>query len=374
MSKMRNTVFYFIHVSALLVAGFLFSTGVISAESSFFKVLPGRVLEYPSDHASHPEFPVEWWYITGHLRNPESEPARGEDALGFQITFFRVGIDNKGGSSRWHSNALLISHSAITDERKGEYCSEEHSERAALDMAGAETQRLHVWVGEQSLQAGKEFWTATFLCRGRRLELNFRPQKPLVLHGDRGYVQKGSEPGDASYYVSYTRMGVSGTLSDDGQSENVTGEAWFDHEIVSSPVGSADIGWDWFALQLNDNSEVMIYRLRDQNGERRDFSRGAYIDEAGRVTEMRSGECELTASDRWQSEISGASYPLTWAIRCHSPKIDISLTVKATRSNQEFAGGSATGKRYWEGRVLVTGTSRARAVTGKGYLEMVNSR
>jgi predicted secreted hydrolase len=371
---MRSRVVDYISVLSLIVVGIFPSLGAISAEADFLKVLPGRILEYPRDHASHPEYPVEWWYITGHLHNTGGESSKAQDVLGFQITFFRVAIESKSGPSRWHSNALLISHSAITDERTGEYCSEEHSERAALGMAGAETDRLHVWVGAQNLKGGEEGWTSTFLCKGRRLELKFKPKKPLVLHGERGYVRKGADPGDASYYVSYTRMSVSGSLIIGNQSESVTGEAWFDHEIVSSSIERGDVGWDWFALQLDDNSEVMIYRLRDKNGERRDFSRGAYIDDAGKVTEIRSEECELTSSDRWQSELSGDSYPLNWIIRCHSPTIDFSLRVKATRPNQEFAGGSATGKRYWEGRVMVTGTSGGRSVTGKGYLEMVNSR
>lgn len=370
---MSSTNVGYINVFTLIVFCQFFLSGTLLAESTWLKVLPGKALEYPKDHASHPEYPVEWWYVTGHLRKSDGDTASGEDALGFQITFFRVGIKSEAGPSRWHSKALLISHSAITDERTGEYCSEEHSERAALGMAGAEQERLHVWVGAQSLEAGEHGWTSTFLCKGRRLELKFHPQKPLVLHGDHGYVQKGAEPGDASYYVSYTRMSVSGTFNYERDSSKVTGEAWFDHEIVSSSVERADIGWDWFALQLSDNSEVMIYRLRDGNGERRDFSRGAYIDEAGNVTEISSKQCELTSTDRWRSETSGASYPLSWTVRCHTPAIDFSLNVTATQPNQEFSGGSATGKRYWEGRVLVRGSSVGRSVTGKGYLEMVNS-
>jgi predicted secreted hydrolase len=241
-------------------------------------------------------------------------------------------------------------------------------------MAGADEKELHVWVGEQTLEAGVDGWKSSFTCKGKRLEVQFYPTKPLVLHGDNGYVQKGVDRGDASYYVSYTRMKVSGDLGDGAESSKVVGEAWFDHEIVSSPVGREEVGWDWFALQLNDNSEVMLYRLRDLKGERKKFSRGAYIDADGKVTELSSERCELTPSDRWRSDVTGASYPLSWVIKCHFAKSSFSLTVRATYPNQEFAGGSATGKRYWEGRVLVTGDFMGRPVTGKGYLEMVNTK
>lgn len=370
---MINRTSEFIKAFILIVVCQYFFAVTVLAESTWLKVLPGKKLEYPRDHGSHPEYPIEWWYITGHLRKSDSDPASSDEALGFQITFFRVGVESPGGPSRWHSQALMISHSAMSDEKKGEYCSEEHSERVALGMAGAEEEHLNVWVGAQNLEDGSEGWTSTFTCKGRTLALKFRPKKSLVLHGDHGYVQKGAESGDASYYVSYTRMNVSGTSSEAGESSNVTGEAWFDHEIVSSSVGRSDIGWDWFALQLSDNTEVMIYRLRDAKGEKRDFSRGAYVDATGNVTEFSAKQCELTAEDRWRSEVSGSSYPLTWRIQCKSAGINFSLSVKATLPNQEFAGGSATGKRYWEGRVVVEGDSMGHSVTGNGYLEMVNS-
>jgi predicted secreted hydrolase len=357
--------------SAFCLLGFV---ATVSAESAWLNVMPGKKLEYPRDHASHPEYPVEWWYITGHLRRTNTDALGSESTLGFQVTFFRVGIKSGEGPSKWHSKALIISHSAITDERAGTYCSEEHSGRAALGMAGADDKRLHVWVGEQSLEEGADGgFKSSFNCKGRKLEVDFNPTKPLVLHGNNGYVQKGIDQGDASYYASYTRMSVSGAISDGADSSKVVGDAWFDHEIVSSAVGRADVGWDWFALQLNDNSEVMIYRLRDAKGERRQFSRGAYVAADGNVTELSPNECELTPKERWRSAVTGASYPLSWAINCHSPGSDFSLNVKATQQNQEFAGGGATGKRYWEGRVLVTGISGGKAVSGSGYLEMVNT-
>ena len=362
-SRMVCMLFYFLLS--------IFSNGI--AEPSWLKVLPGKTLVYPKDHGSHPEYPIEWWYITGHLTKADTLAA-AEDILGFQITFFRVGISSGvDGPSKWHTKALIISHSAITDEKQGTYCSEERSDRAVAGSAGADQEQLHTWVGEQVLETKADGFKATFSCKGRKLTLELQPSKPLVLHGDRGYVQKGISEGDASYYVSYSRMKVIGTIGSGDDLSKVTGEGWFDHEIVSSPVEKDDVGWDWFALQLSDNSEIMIYRLRDRSGQRAQFSRGAYIDTLGKVTELKSDECELVGSKVWRSKGTGASYPLLWSVKCHSNQTNFSLTIKATLPDQEFSGGSATGKRYWEGRVKVSGNSKGQAISGSGYLEMVNT-
>jgi predicted secreted hydrolase len=367
---------------------FSFFNTTTQAENLFQHVIPGRILNYPVDHGSHPEFPIEWWYITGYLEKKENQEPNLLK-MGFQITFFRAGIKKKSDSSKteispWHSDSVLIAHTAITDELKMTYCSSELSERTVVDIAETKTKMLSVQLRSATLREVGSTFEASFKCKNHHLKLVFTPEKPLVLHGDQGYVAKGPEKGNASYYVSYPRMSVKGvssvfaenteSMSKEPVSKNsavVTGSAWFDHEIVSAPVDQKDIGWDWFALQFSDNSELMVYQLRNPDGSKSPYSRGTYITTSGDKINLGAKDCVLKRKKTWTSPKTATKYTIGWQIRCNSEQLKSDVEVAATLPEQEFLAGNATGKRYWEGRVKSVGTLNDVKVTGNGYLEMV---
>jgi predicted secreted hydrolase len=345
-------------------------------------VVPGRQLQYPQDHGSHPEFPIEWWYVTGHLR--DKTHAQGADyQYGFQITFFRAGTKgsqqeavNDSPKSLWRTRDLIISHIAITDEQGKEYCSQESTSRLSeLTKAESATEKLLVRQRGNHLVFDGDRMNASVRCKDKTLKVSLLPEKPLVLHGDNGYVKKGAVEGDASYYVSYTRMAVDAELSGQGEvRRSLVGSAWYDHEIVSSPVARNDVGWDWFALQLSNGNDIMLYQLREPDGTVSPFSRGAVIDRAGNATALSQGECSLAPKVWWKSTDSGVQYPLEWTLSCKKEQglpSNFELNVAATLKGQEFNGEHSTGKRYWEGRVLVTGNQAGAAVSGQGYMELV---
>ena len=198
---------------------------------------------------------------------------------------------------------------------------------------------------------------------GIGLELELRPQRELVRHGDRGYSQKGEAIGNASAYLSWTRLAVDGELSLGGDSRAVQGAAWFDHEWGTSQLGGGVVGWDWFSLRLDDGRDLMLYRLREADGGAAPRSSGTVVDADGTTTTLARDDAEIEVLERWTSPDTGASYPVKWRLRV--PAHDIDLEVRALLAAAELDGSATTGVIYWEGPVEAAGTQN-----GEGYVEM----
>jgi predicted secreted hydrolase len=214
--------------------------------------------------------------------------------------------------------------------------------------------------GEQELRA---------VCDRFVLRLDVRPEKPLVVHGRDGVSQKGPQPGEASHYVSFTRMSVKGELEGwKGHSFWVGGLAWMDHEFFSETSDQTLAGWDWFAIQLTNNEELMLYRLRRKSGERDAFSSGTYVNANGRAQFLSASDFVLAPGTTWQSSASGARYPIEWKISIACLGLELEERT-ALRDQELFAKESVT-PAYWEGAVTYDGRMRSQTVQGVGYLEM----
>jgi predicted secreted hydrolase len=325
---------------------------------------PSYRLELPRDHASHPDYRIEWWYYTGNVT------AAGGRRFGYQVTFFRVGVDrHPANPSRWSVRDLHMAHLAVTDIDGRRFRFADRLNRTGIGWAGAATDRYDVW---------NEDWRATLDDAGRhrlvaaqdglQVDLTLEPGKPWVAQGRDGYSRKGPSPGNASHYYSLTRMPTRGRLALDGAPFVVEGSSWMDHEFGSSFLEPDQVGWNWCSLQLDDGTDVMLYEMRRRDGRLDPYSIGTVVSRDGRAEPIAAGDFRLTPGDTWRSPASGATYPIAWSVAV--PRRGLALDVRAALPDQELRTGQSTGVTYWEGSVVVGGTSGGRPVSGRGYLEM----
>ena len=329
----------------------------------FKKVLQPREFLFPRDHGKHSDYRTEWWYFTGNLVDEN-----GRD-FGYQLTFFRLGLDKEvvKGNSFWHSNAVYMAHFALTDISANKFHAFERFSRGAAGLAGAAEKHLDVWLDDWSIRStGEEEFPLRLSAfeKGISLELEIDRGKAVVLQGDAGLSQKNRIPGNASYYYSFTRMPSTGRVTIFEKEFEVSGLSWMDREWSSSALDQNQIGWDWFSLQLDNNSELMLYRFRQKDGSRDPFSYGIYVPENGAPVKLGSDDFQISTRSTWRSSTSETLYPVAWSIDV--PQLDISLDVDAAIENQEWN----LSFRYWEGAVTIAGNSEGTRVKGLGYVEM----
>jgi predicted secreted hydrolase len=332
--------------------------------TQYRSAVPGYRYEFPRDNFSHPDFKTEWWYYTGNLK-----AADGQE-FGFELTFFREALTREAQStSEWNAPDVYMAHLALSDIGGGKFYHRERLNRAGPGIAGvnAETRRIWngnwqiVWKGdEQNLQAISDQFA---------LSLTLESQKPPVIHGVDGVSQKSAGPGHASHYISLTRLVVNGEIDVHEKKLQVTGTAWMDHEFFTQQLDAEQIGWDWFSLQLDDNTELMLFRMRLKDGSIDAFSSGTYIDSAGKTTHLAQKDFAMQPmGDTWKSEADGAVYPIHWHVIVPSLKIDLDVTTPL--KPQELAGKTSLSPSYWEGAIRLAGTRDAARIAGVGYLEM----
>ncbi len=343
----------------------LLTVGATQAEQAFRQALPGYRFVFPRDHASHPDFKTEWWYYSGHLRTEEGS------RFGYQLTFFRVGVDaalQGDGRSRWAVRNLYLAHFAISDLEQRRLLYWERRSRGALESAGASAETIRVWNGNWSATEDGKAHRLAAKVEGYAIELALTPAKSPVIHGVNGVSQKAEGLGRASHYYSLSRMDTNGTLTYAGKVQKVTGSSWMDHEFGSNQLTPFQVGWDWFALQLEDGAELMLYQIRHTNGDPDPHSSGSLIHPDGRVEHLPVDAFRLEPQEVWQSPKSGGRYPIRWRISI--PRYLIDLTVEAAFPDQELDTQGSTQVIYWEGSVSLSGSSRGRSISGVGYLEM----
>jgi predicted secreted hydrolase len=293
--------------------------------------------------------------------------------FGYQVTFFRVGIDPAPANpSRWAVRDLFMTHLAVSDDTGRRYRFDERLSRAGPGLAGAATDRYRVW---------NEDWSATLDADGRHViraidrragvELFLNEAKPPAINGINGVSQKGVLPGNASHYYSLTRMPTRGAIIVDGERFEVTGESWMDHEFGTSFLEKEQQGWDWVAIQLADGRDLMLYQLRRSDGSRDPRSSGTLVDQQGRSTHLTAEDFTLRPGSTTFRAPSGATYPIEWSIQV--PRAQLSVEVTTPLQDQELST-RGSGVSYWEGMIDVRGTSGAVAVSGRGYLEMTGYR
>jgi predicted secreted hydrolase len=319
---------------------------------------------FPRDHAAHTDYKIEWWYYTGNL-----ETASGR-RFGYQLTFFRTGVAPQANNpSRWAVRDLYMTHFCISDIEQQTFHSFERLNRAGVGWAGAETNFYRVW--NEDWQARLDGNTHLLTAENDNYKIDFQltPEKAEVIHGDNGISQKGAQAGNASHYVSLTRMRTTGKITVGGEAFEVAGLSWMDHEFGTSFLEETQTGWDWFSIQLDDKRELMLFQLRRSDGSIDPRSSGTLIDVDGHRAHIAFGEFTLKPTGAtWRSAASQSTYPIEWAIAI--PKFDLRLQVQAAFADQELRTAESTGVTYWEGSVNVRGESGGQPARGRGYLEM----
>jgi predicted secreted hydrolase len=322
-----------------------------------------RLFQFPADHGPHSGFRNEWWYVTGNLAD-----ATGRQ-FGYQLTLFRIALSPTPPviDSAWRTNQVYMGHFALTDVVGDHHYSFERFSRGAAGLAGAQATPFRVWLDDWALiGAESDAFPLRILAREGEIaiDLTLSAAKPVVSQGDRGLSQKSAEPGNASYYYSYTRLPTQGTVQVAGQTVAVNGMSWLDREWSTSALGSEQSGWDWFALQLDDGREFMVYRLRRKDGGVDPFSAGTLIETNGQARRLHWDEVELQPLGEWISSHTGDRYPARWRLRLPAEHLDLTITPKVADQEMRLT------VRYWEGAVTVNGHARDQEIGGQGYLEM----
>jgi len=343
---------------------------VLSAEEveKFARVLGPRKFIFPQDHGPHPEYQIEWWYFTGNLQDQEQRD------YGYEVTFFRFALTPEelpASDSSWRSKQVYMAHFALTDGAHKHFYVFEKLSRAAAGLADAKSDQFHVWLHNWSAQSVD---STTFPIRIKAeaenisLDLLLDTQKPIVLQGDNGFSAKTSQPGNASYYYSYTRIDTQGQLHINNEKIPVSGSSWMDREWSTSALAKDQQGWDWFALQLSDDSEVMFYQFRKKDQKLDLNGSGAFISPDGSKSHLSRNDVVITVLDNWQSPHSKVVYPSKWHLSI--PKRKIELDIEPIFNDQELN----VSYRYWEGAVKITGLKAGKEIKGKGYVELTGYR
>lgn len=366
-ARRQSTARWLHGVLAVLLTFAANRSAVAQDSAGWRKAEPGWQFEWPRDHAVHPDFKTEWWYFTGNLRAADGR------RFGYQLTFFRQGVRAPGNrvkaQSRFVLDDLHFGHFAITDIAGQRFHFAQRLLRGAFGEAGfggTEGDTRLAWLGDWSLKTDEKGAMHFHAKDGpRTLALELRSTKPWVLHGDAGWSVKADVPGHASQYYSGTRLASKGTLQIDGRSLEVEGESWFDHEWATNQLAPGQIGWDWFSVQLDDGTELMIYQLRKKDGSADGASSGSFIAADGSVRHLSASEIRLKPTKHWESPKTKGRYPVEW--RVEIPGLRLSLDVTTPLQAQELALEPVA---YWEGVIDVKGSRAGAALKGHGYLEL----
>ncbi len=322
-----------------------------------------RAMRFPADHGPHPQYRIEWWYLTSSLQDDQGQ------FYGVQFTAFRRAMAPPAPAPHanpWRTSQVYMAHLALSDTTTSRHLEDQRIVRAHPQLAGAQAQPFSVWVdGWRLASAGEAFLPLHLKAESKSfgMDLVMSEGKPIVLQGERGLSRKG--PQQASYYYSITRLHTTGTLRVGERTINVNGRAWLDREWSSGVLSEGQVGWDWFALQLDQGEDVMVGQLRRQDGTRDPYDSGVRVDPDGVYRILRAKDCTLKPLEYWRDD-RGVRWPIRWQLQLAEPPR--TLVIQAAFPNQRMD----TAIVYWEGLVFVLDTND-RAI-GRGYMELMGYR
>jgi len=334
-------------------------TGALSTENDLDRFERARTVQefvFPRDLGPHNKFQTEWWYYTGNLK---TETGRH---FGYQLTIFRRALSPEADDrqSVWATNQIYFGHFAVTDTAANKFYAFERFSRGSNGLAGAQAKPFKVWLENWQIAESENQTVLSAEDSEIAIRLNLTSEKARVLQGDRGLSQKGAESGNASYYYSQTRLRSEGQIEIASNQFKVSGYSWLDREWSTSALSKQDSGWDWFALQLSDNRELMLFQIRQDKGKSSPYSAGSLVLADGKAIRIRKNDFNIRVTDHWKSPETNTVYPSGWRISL--PAYGIDLQVKPYLAQQEHRHSFA----YWEGAVRVDGDG----ISGSGYVEL----
>lgn len=333
---------------AVVAQGF---AGLGSNAEGFALPQRGHRLEFPRDHGSHPDFRIEWWYITANLKTVDGRQ------IGAQWTLFRSALAPEERQG-WSSPQVWIGHAAVTTQ--DHHYVAERLARGGVGQAAVVAAPFEAWIDDwkmQSRAASSQGHLDHLELSAKDRDFSYRltldTDGPLVLQGDEGYSVK-SASGQASYYYSQPFFAVHGTVELDGETHEVTGRAWLDREWSSQPLAATQTGWDWFSLHLASGEKVMAFRLRDSGP---GYISATWINADGKPAPLSSEDVSLEPVRT--TNVKGKTIPVEWRVKIPSRGLDI-----RTKALNDQAW-MTTSTPYWEGPIQIEGST-----SGQGYLEM----
>jgi predicted secreted hydrolase len=327
-----------------------------SDATGFAEVLPERPLAFPEDHLSHPDFRIEWWYLTANLKDDLGAE------WGVHWTLFRQALrpgDDPGG---WSSNQAWMAHAALSTPDGHVY--EERFARGGIGQAGVALNtagQFEGWLDDWILQGEDSSplpGVLSFNVGEYDVELSLSVEMPWVLQGDEGYSLK-APTGQASYYYSQPHIQVSGKIQHREKNTDVSGLGWLDREWSSQPLAPDQPGWDWFSLHLDDGNALMVYQLRTTS--QPNTINGVWVTATGEATPLKTDDVVLQSRSNVsiETQAGARALPLSWEIRVPSKGVDIQVTAPKAEHWLD------TLFPYWEGPVNVTGSH-----SGIGFMEL----
>lgn len=303
----------------------------------------------PNDEGSHPTALVEWWYLNSNLEDAEGREYTAMVAY-FRPTLKIISISDVQAETFYHevpsSWELSHAHPAYAEGH--------------LDLRWNDSDHWYR-TGEDDLSYRLE-------ASGRDigLALDITSQKsPLMVGGD-GLMEWAQ---GNTYYYSLTRLAVEGQITLEDKTIDVEGIGWMDHQWMDS---MAEAGWDWFSVQLDDDTELIFWQI---------------INSVGSVTSMdltmmfpdesiyHTDQLELEKLETWVSPDTGKEYGVTW--RVSEERQDLDLKITARYPAQEillFHDQPDYAWQFWEGGTTVSGRLKGKSVSGVGYAELVPMR
>jgi len=327
---------------------------------TYAQARPGPALVFPRDHGAHPDYRIEWWYLTANLHDAQGQ------SYGAQWTLFRLAVqtpDSPGPEGIAHNNQVFMAHMAITTPN-GHVSFQRYARGGdAIDTsrAGVTAEPFDAWLDDWELRSTGEEWLPLEV-KARQddnaMHLQLRATAPLVLQGEAGFSAKHAD-GGGSWYYSQPFLKASGELTVAGQVIPVEGDAWLDREWSSQFLQPEQSGWDWFSLHLDSGEKLMLFQVRGKPGIA-NYLQGNLMAPDGSATPLDPGRIELQPLQT--RRVAGRDLPLHW--RVSLPQIGRQFDVQATIEDQWMDVDFP----YWEGTVTVSGTGPGNS--GKGYMEL----
>ena len=312
-----------------------------------------RKFVFPDDHGPHPEFRSEWWYLTLVLADEAGRE------VGVQFTLFRQALtpDSAPTANRWQSRQIYLAHFAVSDVGAGTHFSDERFARGHPELVRVVAAPFSLLLEDWRLVQNGDVWRLDAALPEARVQIELDMSVPIYLQGEAGLSRKG--PGQASYYYSMPGIPARGRVWLDGAPRDVRGLGWLDRERSTSVLSEGQVGWDWFALQLDDGRRLMVFQLRRRDGARDDYDQGLLVSADGVAEHLTAADFSLSPRRYWRDG-HGADWPVAWRIELDGEV----LHVVAMLDDQQMK----TSIRYWEGIVAVRDEQGERL--GRGYLEL----
>jgi len=354
------------YISVLIGLTIILIVGCAAKNAVYSQVDPAKPIVLPKDFASHPDFKTEWWFFVGHLETEDGKK------FGFELVFFRRRTETDilfGFPVRSMANPVYMGHFSITDLERNKFVYDLRLGRENDFTGYASPEFLYLktdtWRAEQAWP-DMHIFAETKHHGNYALDLVLTPTKPAIVHGENGVSRKNIE-GNSSYYISFTRLEANGMLVRDGVPMRVKGIAWHDHERMSTGLGKTLKGWKWFSIQLDNNTEIMLFYVNRKDGAVDPYSSATVVLPDGKSEHFYADSFSVDDIDFWKSKKSEAKYPVKWRVKI--PKYGVDLTIQAVKNEQELRFWGIR-LEYWEGKCAVVGTYDGKPISGSAYTEM----